>query len=80
MLDQTLDGALSQFSLPDVITEGLALSASHVDLMEDDHPVNGDPMLSSPHVPSPGEPSHIDDDEIDNDPDNDSLVDMDMVA
>jgi len=80
LLDQTLDGTLPQFSMPDIITDGSALSASQVDLMEDDHPVNGDPMLSSPHVPSPGEPSHIDDDEIDNDPDNDSLVDMDMVA
>jgi hypothetical protein len=69
---------MPQFSMSDVITEGSALSASQVDLMEDDHPVNGDPMLSSPHVPSPGEPSHIDDE--DDDPDNDSLVDMDMVA
>lgn len=70
---------MPQFGMTDVITEGSALSASQVDLMEDDHPVNGDPMLSSPHVPSPGEPNHIDD-EDDNDPDNDSLVDMDMVA
>lgn len=60
--------------------QGVITDASQVeDLMEDDHPVNGDPMLSSPHVPSPGEPHHIDD-EDDDDPDSDSLVDMAMVA
>ena len=60
-----------------MVTEASTLSASQMeDLMEDDHPVNGDPMLSSPHVPSPGDPHHIDND----DDDTDSLVDMDMVA
>jgi hypothetical protein len=42
--------------MPDVVTEAATLSATQMeDLMEDDHPVNGDPMLSSPHVPSPSE-------------------------
>ncbi|XP_021931882.1 transcription factor EC isoform X2 [Zootermopsis nevadensis] len=84
LLDQTLDGGTPRFSMQmqDTIIETSALSASQVDLMEDDHPVNGDPMLSSPHVPSPGEPHHIDDDDDDDDNelDSDSLVDMDMVA
>ena len=52
------------------LTEASTLSASQMeDLMEDDHPVNGDPMLSSPHVPSSG-------DEDDSNP----LVDIDMAA
>ncbi|PNF34453.1 hypothetical protein B7P43_G11256 [Cryptotermes secundus] len=82
LLGHTLDGSIAQFGMQmqGVITDASSLSASQVeDLMEDDHPVNGDPMLSSPHVPSPGEPNHIDEDD-DDDPDSDSLVDMAMVA
>ncbi|KAF4523979.1 hypothetical protein B566_EDAN010787 [Ephemera danica] len=50
--------APSTMQMPDVVSEAATLSAAHnmEDFMEDDqHPVNGDPMLSSPQVPSPGE-------------------------
>lgn len=43
--------------MPDIVNDAATLGlGSHVeDLMDDDHPVNGDPMLSSPHhlAPSP---------------------------
>uniref|UniRef100_A0A1B6CAL9 BHLH domain-containing protein n=1 Tax=Clastoptera arizonana TaxID=38151 RepID=A0A1B6CAL9_9HEMI len=46
--------------MPDVVSEAasLSLSSQVEDLMDDDHPVNGDPMLSSPHhlAPSPSPP------------------------
>lgn len=60
--------------MPDVVTEAATLSETQLeDLMDDDHPVNGDPMLSSPHLSSPG--YHLDD------CDHDSLVgDIEMVA
>lgn len=48
------------FQMPDVVNEAanLSLSSQVEDLMDDDHPVNGDPMLSSPHhlAPSPSPP------------------------
>ncbi|XP_069693156.1 microphthalmia-associated transcription factor isoform X2 [Periplaneta americana] len=81
LLEPRIDVSTSRCSmqLQDVVTEASTLSASQMeDLMEDDHPVNGDPMLSSPHVPSPADPHHIEDD--DDTADNDSLVDMEMVA
>ncbi|KAG8226686.1 hypothetical protein J437_LFUL005500 [Ladona fulva] len=71
---------LLRIQMPDVVTEAATLSATQVeDLMEDDHPVNGDPMLSSLHMASPSHrpqgPQSIAEDE------EDSLaVDMDLVA
>lgn len=50
--------------MPDVVSEAATLSLSQMeDLMEDEHPVNGDPMLShhllnSPHSPSPHRHHH----------------------
>lgn len=39
--------------MPDVVTEAATLSSAQLDdLMEDDHPVTGDPMLSA-HLSSP---------------------------
>lgn len=57
--------------LSDGVTDDSPLSLSE-DLMDDDHPVTGDPMLSSPHhlVPSPSPPpdtshlTHLDDMDI----------------
>lgn len=46
------------FQIPDILSEAAALSISQMeDLMEDEHPVHGDPMLShnlliSPHSPN----------------------------
>ncbi|XP_066996685.1 transcription factor EC [Anabrus simplex] len=64
--------------MPDVVTEAATLSASQVeDLMDDDHPVNGDPMLSSPHIPSPTD-HHIDEDDDDIDEEDSLVGDIDM--
>ncbi|XP_049806377.1 microphthalmia-associated transcription factor isoform X1 [Schistocerca nitens] len=66
--------------IPDVLTEAATLSASQVeDLMEDDHPVNGDPMFSSPQIPSPLD-HHALDDDFDHDPSEKFVDDVDMVA
>lgn len=63
---------------PDVLTEAATLRGSHVhDLMDDDHPVNGDPMLSSPQMPSPLSHHDIEDDYED---ENSLMGDIDMVA
>lgn len=61
--------------MPDVVTEAATLSAAQLDdLMEDDHPVTGDPMLSA-HLSSPDGVSDPDDISVE-----DCLVgDMDMV-
>ncbi|PSN48988.1 hypothetical protein C0J52_03864 [Blattella germanica] len=73
---QNVDMSVSQCDLQDMITEATTLSATQMeDLMEDDLPVNGDPMLSSLSSPS-DTPYRIDNDEDE----NDSLVDMEMVA
>ncbi|XP_046405184.1 microphthalmia-associated transcription factor isoform X2 [Ischnura elegans] len=68
--------------MPDVVTEAATLTASQVeDLMEDDHPVNGDPMLSSLDVSSPASHRTTGHQSITEDDDDDSLaVDMDLVA
>ncbi|XP_046683504.1 transcription factor EC isoform X3 [Homalodisca vitripennis] len=54
---------LTPTQLSDSVADGSPLSLSE-DLMDDDHPVTGDPMLSSPHhlAPSPSPPpdtSHL---------------------
>ncbi|XP_034240019.1 transcription factor EC isoform X3 [Thrips palmi] len=47
--------------MPDVVTEAATLSSAQLDdLMEDDHPVTGDPMLSA-HLSSPDGVSDPDD-------------------
>nr|CAD7456209.1 unnamed protein product [Timema tahoe] len=69
--------------MPDLVTEASTLSVAQMeDLMDDDHLVNGDPMLSS-HVPSPGLSDNnmhnmdsidsVDDELDDSDPLNDDI-------
>lgn len=54
----TLTYFLFTTQIPDILSEAAALSISQMeDLMEDEHPVHGDPMLShnlliSPHSPN----------------------------
>lgn len=44
--------------MPDVVSEAATLSLSQMeDLIEDDHPVHGDPMLSHHLLSSPRSPS-----------------------
>lgn len=44
--------------MPDVVSEAATLSLSQMeDLIEDDHPVHGDPMLSHHLLRSPRSPS-----------------------
>jgi hypothetical protein len=65
--DPNKKGADVAFQMPDVITDAtLSLSAME-ELMDDDEPVNGDPMLSSPNdlsgeqlLTSPAHPGHPD--------------------
>ncbi|XP_071439256.1 transcription factor EC isoform X2 [Hetaerina americana] len=73
----------AQKQMPDVVTEAATMTASQFeDLMEDDHPVNGDPMLSSLDVSSPSSHRATSHQSItEDDDDEDSLaVDMDLVA
>lgn len=55
---QTKIISLFPLQIPDILSEAAALSISQMeDLMEDEHPVHGDPMLShnlliSPHSPN----------------------------
>ncbi|CAG2055441.1 unnamed protein product, partial [Timema podura] len=74
---------LLRVQMPDLVTEASTLSVAQMeDLMDDDHLVNGDPMLSS-HVPSPGLSDNnmhnmdsidsVDDELDDSDPLNDDI-------
>lgn len=66
--------------MPDVVTEAATLSSAQLDdLMEDDHPVTGDPMLSA-HLSSPDGVSDPDDISVEDCLVGDLHGDMDLGA